>query len=392
MDRRGTSGEARSCAIGMVGTYPPTRCGIATFSEALTAALTGSCPWARVEVIACVDRPGEVERPPQVTGELVRGSITSRAAAVEALAHCDVVIVQHEFGIYGGDAGAEVVDLVTALPAPVVVVLHTVLLEPTAAQRVVVEELCDVAAAVILPTDAARRRLLAGYDVPPERLHTIPHGADPNLPPRAPPADARERSPLLLSWGLLSPGKGIELALEAVAALADLPFPPRYLVVGQTHPKVREAEGERYRESLQALARALAIEHRVTFDDRYDDRQQILALTRRADVVVLPYRSREQVVSGVLVEAIASGTPVVATAFPHACELLAPGAGLVVPHDDPAALADALRRLCTDGALAAHAVDAARREAPRHFWPNVASAYGALLEAVRAREAEAVGI
>ena len=188
---------------------------------------------------------------------------------------------------------------------------------------------------------------------------------------------------MILSWGLLGPGKGIEHAIEALAELRDLEPSPRYVVLGQTHPNIVRRSGEAYRESLQALAAERGVEDLIEFDDAYRDTADVLAEIRNSDVVLLPYLSRDQVVSGVLVEAIASGKPVVATAFPHAVELLAAGSGIVVPHEDPGAIASALRTLLTDRVAAAVAGAVARRQAASLTWETVAGQYAELASGVR---------
>jgi glycosyltransferase involved in cell wall biosynthesis len=364
--------------VGFVGTYPPTRCGIATFTASLASALADA--GCRIGVVACVEAGAPLVHSAEVIAQLVPGSAEARGAAVAALDGFDVAVVQHEFGIYGGEEGSEVVDLLRELSVPSIVVLHTVLRHPTPGQRRIVEQLGLVADRLVVQSAAARARLLEQYLVEAGKVRMIPHGARPNL------AGERQRpagkAPLVLTWGLLGRDKGIEWGIEAIARLGDLEPAPRYLVAGQTHPKVRELLGEEYRESLRARAAALGVDGRVEFDDGYRDTRSLLRRVREADVVLLPYRSREQVVSGVLVEALASGKPVVATRFPHAEELLAGGAGLLVPHEDADAIAQALRRLLTDDDLAARAAAAARREARMLAWDSVGARYLELAEAI----------
>jgi hypothetical protein len=218
---------------------------------------------------------------------------------------------------------------------------------------------------------AARALLLERYDVEAVKVRTIPHGAHPTLGP----ALKLDDTPVVLSWGLISRDKGLEFGIEAIARLADLPSPPRYVIAGQTHPKVLAHDGEEYRRSLIRLAEDLGVADRVEFDDGYYDTGSVLTRVRHADVVLLPYRSRQQVVSGVLVEAIACGRPVVATRFPHAEELLSDGSGLLVPHEDPAAIAAALRRVLTDPVLAERAAATARRQGRSFAWESVGARY-----------------
>jgi glycosyltransferase involved in cell wall biosynthesis len=178
-----------------------------------------------------------------------------------------------------------------------------------------------------------------------------------------------------LTWGLLGPGKGIEWVIDAMASLKDLPNPPRYVIAGRTHPKVLAAQGERYRDALVAQSKRLAVADLVSFDAVYRTPEELTALIQTATVVVLPYDSKDQVTSGVLVDSLASGRPIIATAFPHAVELLAGGAGTVVAHGDPDALAAALRQLLTDPDIADSMAAQARGMAPTIAWPVVVGAY-----------------
>jgi glycosyltransferase involved in cell wall biosynthesis len=221
-------------------------------------------------------------------------------------------------------------------------------------------------------TEAARVRLCDAFDVDASKVTTIAHGA---AIPAARVAPGRVGRPLILTWGLIGPGKGIERAIDAMRTLHDLPMRPRYLVAGQTHPKVLATHGESYRQDRIAQAEQHGIASSVTFDADYRDVASLTALIQSSKVVVLPYDSKEQVTSGVLVDAIAAGRPVVATAFPHAVELLSSGAGLVVDHDDPEAMARALRRVLTRPELAARMAAEASRLAPSLGWSVVAGQY-----------------
>ena len=244
-----------------------------------------------------------------------------------------MVVVQHEYGIYDGADGDSVVDVLDLLRVPSIVVLHTVLVEPTRHQREVLDAIGRRASALVTMTATARQRLIDHYDVDDAKVVVIPHGAAGGCDGR--PRRPDGRGPLMLTWGLLGPGKGIERVIEALPSLRDLVPRPHYLVVGETHPKVLERDGEAYRDGLVARARALGVADMVTFQSRYLDVDALSSLAASADVVILPYDSREQVTSGVLIEAVTAHRPVIATAFAHAVELLASGAGIVVDHDDP---------------------------------------------------------
>jgi len=322
----------------------------------------------------------------RVIGELVNGSPTSVAATAELLNQSDVAIIQHEYGIYGGVDGDDVVDVVDGLRVPSIVVAHTVLKEPTPHQRSVLEAIATMADQIVVMSEAARRRLCLGFDVDRRKVTTIPHGAT----VASGPALKRPSRPTLLTWGLLGPGKGVERVIDAMGSLRDLPGRPRYLVAGQTHPKVLAGEGEAYRDARTEQALRGGVADSVTFDARYWNASNLPALIQSAAVVVLPYDSSDQVTSGVLVDAIACGRPIVATAFPHAVELLSTGAGIVVGHDDPDAMASALRRVLTQPRLAGSMAAEARRLAPEMAWPVVASTYMRLADRLLANRREAL--
>ncbi len=359
-------------SFGILSTYPPTACGLATFSSALADGLTAN--GADVSVVRVSD--GSPSSSDRVVGELVNGSKTSIAASAELLNRSDVAIIQHEYGVYGGVDGDEVVEVVSELCVPAIVVAHTVLKNPTPHQRSVLETIAKSADLVVVMSEAASQRLRRGYDVDRLKVTTIPHGA---TLPRTVPLK-RSGRPTLLTWGLLGPGKGVERVIEAMGSLHQLNGRPRYLIAGRTHPKVLAADGESYRDARAEQAQRMGVADAVFFDPDYRDVPSLTALVQQAAVVVLPYDSTDQVTSGVLVDAIASGRPVVATAFPHAVELLGSGAGIVVGHDDPRALASALRRVLTDPRVSGSMAAEARRLAPTMAWPVVAKAYLALAQ------------
>jgi glycosyltransferase involved in cell wall biosynthesis len=363
---------------GFLSTFPPTQCGLATFTQALLSHLVRD-GLDEARVVQVVDRP----RPagPPVVGDLVAGDETSRRRSVELLNGCDVVLVQHEYGIYGGSDGDEVVPVLRSLTVPVIAVLHTVLTAPSPHQRLVLEQVAASAEAVVVMAETPRRRLLQAYDVQPSTIHVIPHGA-PELPPEPDTTGGDPTRPTVLTWGLIGPGKGIEWGIEAMADLRDLHPLPRYVVAGETHPKVREHHGEAYRESLLDRAEQLGVTDMVDIRDGYLDSATLAGLVAGSDVVLLPYDSTDQVTSGVLVEAVAAGLPVVATAFPHARELLGGGSGILVPQQDGAAMARALRRVLAEPGAAAEMRRAAQALGPQLRWSAVADRYRDLGAAV----------
>jgi glycosyltransferase involved in cell wall biosynthesis len=365
---------------GFLSTYPPTRCGLATFTAALASARPGRGePDARIVRVDDLVPTGPATPGPhtKVVGDLHPGSAAGRTRAAAELSAADVAIIQHEYGIYGGPDGDEILDLLSQVTAPRIVVLHTVRERPTAHQRWLLDRVAGVASAVVVMTDTARDLLASHYAVDMSKVRVIPHGtADVRVAAVAAPRDR----PVILTWGLIGPGKGIEWGIRALAEGVDYETRPRYIVAGQTHPKVLAESGEAYRESLQAIARELGVEADVEIDGRYRDATELSELVASADVVLLPYDSREQTTSGVLVEALAAGKPVVATRFPHAIEQLSNGAGILVDHEDPAQMAAALHRILGDRE-AAHAMAAAGAAETRgSTWALVADEYRLLAD------------
>jgi glycosyltransferase involved in cell wall biosynthesis len=360
--------------FGFISTYPPTQCGLATFTSALAQALIASGV-ADVRVARLLDAP-QRRAGTEVVADVFSSGPARSASSVELLNDCDVVIVQHEFGVYGGPDGEDVLRLLAELRVPTIVVLHTVLAHPSPHQRMVLESVIAAAGAVVTMTGAARDRLAASYQVDLTRVSIIAHGA---LEPPASSASLspvfRSGQPTVLTWGLLGPGKGIEWGIEALALLHDLQPAPRYLIAGQTHPKVIERQGEAYRQGLGRLIQQRGLSASVSLDGRYRDTRLLSELVASSDVVLLPYDSTDQVTSGVLIEAVAAGKPVVATRFPHAVELLSGGAGLVVPHRDPASIAAALRTVLTRPDIAAAMSSAAAAASPGLRWSTVAEQY-----------------
>ncbi|PTL72516.1 glycosyl transferase family 1 [Rathayibacter caricis DSM 15933] len=372
-----------SATIGLLSTFPPTRCGLATFSQSLATALVES-HGASIRTVRVMDElavPGSAApgRGQEVVAELVAGDPCSIAAAARALSRSEVVVIQHEYGIYGGPDGSEVIEVLEQLTVPAIVVLHTVLETPSPTQRLVLERVAALADAVVVMTAVAAEILERCYDVDPHRVGVIAHGVP--VWSGATAASSRPERPRIITWGLIGPGKGIEWGIRAIAELRAAGVPASYTVHGQTHPKVLASHGEAYRESLAELVTELGLEDDVLLDGRYLDPGELAAAVAEADAVLLPYDSRNQVTSGVLVEALSAGKPVVATAFPHALELLGGPQGRAVAHQDPEAMARAL-----DEVLAA--TGGAAPIAPTALsWPDAAGRYLDLIRRLRVERA-----
>ena len=379
---RGGTDREEALRVAFVGTFPPTQCGLATFTESMVRSISRVGRAVEPVVIRLIQPNEPTGVAARAAVDWIGGDAASFQRVRDTVEDVDLVVVQHEYGIYGGPDGDEVLELLRTTTTPSIAVLHTVLADPTPHQRAVLEEVIELADVTVTQTEAARLRLGTYAINDPERVIVIPHGAwtEPGTDEQR-----HHNQPLVLSWGLVGPGKGLEHGVAAMARLGDLTPTPRYLIAGETHPKVRAAQGERYREMLQRSAVELGIAERVVFDGTYRAVSSLAALIGRADIVLLPYDSPDQVTSGVLVEALAAGKPVVATRFPHAVEALASGAGLLVGHGDAQAMADALRRILTRPDLA----DAMRREAVRVGaglrWPVVADRYLEVINDLLAR-------
>ncbi|WP_291381005.1 glycosyltransferase [Demequina sp.] len=309
-----------------------------------------------------------------VVATLVNGDPASVAAAATCLNAADVAVVQHEYGIYGGPDGDEVLDLMAQLHVPIIAVLHTVLDRPHAHQKHVIEEVMRRADVSVVMSQAGLDLIRDTYDADISRVVLIPHG----VAPVTGVLETSEDAPIVLTWGIIGPGKGIEWGIKAMAHLSDLSARPTYRVVGSTHPKVLAHAGETYRTSLIEGARRLGVEGTVEFYGEYLTREELSRHVRAASLVLLPYDSTTQVTSGVLAEAVASGIPVVATAFPHAVELLANGAGIVVPHRDPVAMARAIRWILAHPDDAQEMSRVGMAWGAQTHWPAVGARYRAI--------------
>jgi len=385
--------------IALIGTYVPRACGIATFTRDLRDALVEAGPPredASPYVVALDHGALDPRRyPPEVAFRLPRGEpeALERVRAGLDDEGVRVVSLQHEFGIYGGRTGREVLGLASALTAPVVTTFHTVLAHPRPSQREVMSRLAGSSARVVVMTERGRALLTGVYGVPRAKVAVIPHGV-PDLPFGNPDlakaaVDLAGRR-VVLSFGLLSPNKGLELAIDALAAVVDAVPEVMLVIAGRTHPEVRHRHGEVYRRGLVARIAGLGLTDHVRFVNRFLEPDELAAWLAATDVFVTPYGDVAQITSGTLAYAVAAGAAVVSTPYEHAVELLADGRGVLVPFRDAAALGAAFTRLLTDDA----ARDAMRRRAWLHgrgmVWPAVGAEYRALFREVLAERKEAV--
>jgi glycosyltransferase involved in cell wall biosynthesis len=339
--------------IAWVGDYVPRRCGIATFTRDLRSAVAAHLPAAACPVVAVNDAPATHDYPPEVAFDLADDDPAAyrRAADFLNLLEPDVVSLQHEYGIFGGPSGSHVLALLQRLGSPVHTTLHTVLARPTPQQREVLADVIRLSARLAVMTERGRTLLHEIYGVPADRVDVIPHG----IPEMEfiDPCFHKDRfglagRRLLLTFGLLSPGKGIEHAIAALPAIVARHPDVVYVVLGATHPHLVRTEGERYRERLVRLAAELGVERHVVFRDRYVEMPELLAFLGAADVYLTPYVNEDQITSGTLAYAFGCGKAVVSTPYWHARELLAEDRGALVPFGDAAAIATAVGDLLAD--------------------------------------------
>jgi glycosyltransferase involved in cell wall biosynthesis len=373
----------------IVSTYPPRACGIGTFAADVRGALLGVEGVDRVEKVVIVNEPSRPQRPGLVAtiAQGVRGDYV-RAARILGRLDVDVVLLQHEYGIFGGRDGEYVASLTEGLSQPLVVTLHTVLSEPTPHQASVLAAVCRQAQLVIVMTDTARDLLVSGGSCPRAKVRVVPHGAPRVIARRATEfasrparaaADPLEERFQLSTFGLISAGKGLEMVIEALPAIIERHPQVTYVIAGRTHPDVARREGERYRLTLERAVDDLGLEDHVEFDDRFLSIDEIADLLAATDVFVTPYRDREQISSGALTFGLAAGCAVVSTPYWYAQDMLSSGAGTLVPFGDPEAIADAVCRYVEEPESLTSARSEARRIGDELAWPSVASATAAVL-------------
>jgi glycosyltransferase involved in cell wall biosynthesis len=369
--------------IAFVSTYPPRRCGIATFTADLGRAVGNH------EIVA-LRRPDEVAHQGHLVHHAIRTDVRADYARVaRALNACDIdaVSLQHEYGIWGPDDGGGVLDFLAALSVPAVATLHTVLRHPTAAQHRIMRGILDTTAAVVVMSRAAASLLSDRYAADPTRVEIIPHGV-PDLPLVEP--DSIKASvglgghPVLLSFGLVGPGKGYESVIEAMPAVVRAVPEARYVILGATHPELLEREGERYRTRLETLVADLGLARHVVFVDRFVGRLELSRWLEATDVFVTPYPNLDQIVSGTLSYAMAAGKPSVSTPYLYAVEILADGRGRLVPPGDRAAMSGALIELLQDHDLRAAMAQRAYAHGRGMLWSRVAADYRQAVTRVRA--------
>ncbi len=379
--------------IAVIGNHTPCQCGIATFTADLIEAITRRYGALDCFAVAMNDTPEGYDYPPVVRHAIQKDQPEAYQKAAEFLNQSDVdmVCLQHEYGIFGGDAGSFLLPLLRSLTMPIVTTLHTVLQNPSPSQRAVMDELTRLSDRLVVMSERGAQFLREVHDVPASKIDVIHHGIP--LAPTTDPDDEKQALDLggksvLLTFGLLSPDKGIENVIRAMPQVLQK-FPDAvYVVLGATHPQIRKHHGEVYRESLEALAETLGVSSGVRFVNRFVALGELTRFLHAADLYLTPYLKPDQITSGTLAYAVGSGKAVLSTPYHYAQELLAEGRGILVPYRDPDAIAREVIGLLSDpekrAALEARAAHFGRAMA----WPAVAESYLASLTRARQTKTE----
>ena len=374
--------------IAFIGNYLPRECGIATFTTDLCTALAAEYGEERLFAIPVNDPDSSYDYPKQVRLELTQEDLVSYERAADFLNFNgnDLVCLQHEYGIYGGSAGSHILTLLRKLKMPLVTTLHTVLREPDSNQRIVLEEIAQLSDRLVVMSQLAAQLLQEVYAVPSGKIDVIAHGV-PDLPFMDPnyfkDKFGTEGKSVLLTFGLLSPNKGIENVIRALPAILSRNPNVVYIVSGVTHPHIRRREGERYREHLQALAKELGVSGHLIFNNHFVTNEELVEQVGSADIYITPYQQEAQVVSGTLAIALGAGKAIISTPYWHAKELLAENRGVIVPFENHSAIAEAVLALLANDAERHAMRKRAYLYSRSTTWPKTARAYMASFQRAR---------
>ncbi|MGH8220129.1 MAG: glycosyltransferase family 4 protein [Steroidobacteraceae bacterium] len=374
--------------VAFIGNSLPRRCGIATFTTDLQQAIAGSPSEVDTCIVAMTDAGSSYDYPAAVRLEVRADKLEDyeRAADVLNAGRFGVVSLQHEFGIFGGEAGSHIMALVSRLAMPLVTTLHTVLSQPTRVQRRVLDRIIAASARVIVMSEKGVELLSTAYGVPSEKIEVIPHGVPdfPFVEPEAAKAvlDFAGRS-VILTFGLLSPSKGVEFMIDAMPAILRSRPDAVYVVLGATHPNLLRDAGEVYREGLMARVHTLGIMDHVVFLNQFVDQATLLRFISMCDVYVTPYLNEAQMTSGTLAYSFGLGRAIVSTPYWHARELLANGGGILVPFGDAAAVGREISALLTDDVRRFAMRKRAYASSRSMIWPRIAERYLGAFDSAR---------
>ena len=379
--------------IAVIGNYLPRQCGIATFTTDLCAAISAEYGTARLLALPVNDTEQGYDYPARVRWSLAQDDVRTYQEAAEFLNfnNIDMVCLQHEYGIFGGPAGGHILHLLRSLKMPVVTTLHTVLREPNPAQLMVMEEVAELSDRLIVMSQLSSQFLQEIFKVPGSKIDMVPHGV-PDLPFLDPnfykDRFGVEGKAVLLTFGLLSPNKGIENVILAMPQILSKHKNVVYIVAGATHPHILRREGDTYRASLQALAKEVGVESQVIFHDRFVSPEEMAEFIGAADIYITPYRYEEQVVSGTLAYALGAGKAIISTPYWHAIELLDDRRGALVPFQNPGAIANKTIELLDTPAIRHAMRKRAYLFARDMVWKRVAQGYMGSFARVRSDRME----
>ena len=373
-----------------LGSYPPRECGIATFTKDVVDSFCAQYKTS-ASVIAIDEIPsGTRQYPSEVIGQLQQHDRSTYAHIARVINDhpSEILNIQHEYGLFGGEEGEWVLDILRGVHKPIVISLHTVLPEPEAHHLWLAQQICENVSSIVVLSETGKALLTDVYGVPAEKISVIHHGV-PDVPfqttERAKAAFGVTHRNVISTFGLISRGKGLEYAIEAMRLIVDKHPEALYLILGQTHPAVRRHEGESYRESLAALIAQYKLENHVTLVDRYLEFSELVRYLSATDIYLTPYLNPTQIVSGTLAYAVGSGKAVVSTPYLYAQELLAHGRGFLTGFRDAQGTANTISALLGDPALRRATERRAYRYGRRMTWSHVASEYGEVFSALRPR-------
>lgn len=377
-----------------VGTYPPKQCGIATFSMDMRNSLLANRH--QVEILAVSDGTFRYKYPPEVVLNINQHREADYVKAAHFINHSqdiDTVVIQHEYGIYGGKDGEYILQLAGTVRKPVVVICHTVLPRPSKHQKQVLHALCQHAGAVVAMTRNSAALLTDLYEVTPELISIIAHGV-----PEFTKQDSfslkrkydLEGRIIVSTFGLIGPGKGLEIGIRAIAQV--VPTHPRvaYLILGQTHPMLKNHEGEKYRRMLEALVKELDLAQNVQFANKYLSNEELGEYLYLTDIYLSPYPNRDQAVSGTMAFALGCGRAIVSTPYAYACEMLDEGRGLLSRTTQPEEIAALIKQILNDGNLKQDLQEKARQLGETWYWPRIGRQYGQVFANLRTPAEELV--
>lgn len=363
-----------------VGTYPPIKCGIATFTKDLTTAVNLLNPNKLSEIIAVTPRGENPTYPWEVSHKIEYDNKEDYIKAAQYINKegFDVVCIQHEYGIFGGKDGEYILEFAKQLETPLIITLHTVLETPSPNQKRIIKELSEIAKVMVVMSQTPKDRLIKQHKVEPGKIVIIPHGI-PDLPFSSSELwknllDAEGKF-IIGSFGLLGPNKGYEHLIKALPAVIKKHPEAVGLIAGETHPKVKEKYGEKYRESLVELTKKLGIKDRVFFLNRYFSLQELTSIIQAMDIFIAPYTNPQQISSGALAYAIGCGRACVATPFAYAKEHLSDKRGILVPFDDSEKLSEALNYLIENPEEREKMAHSSYLLGRKMTWVKVADAY-----------------